>query len=574
MSLQDDIQALSESGWQALDASTKSRLKASVDMPALQAISDNGWQGVDDSTKSVLREKWSAAPMPAPTQAQEPSPAPGWSEAIFPTLSRKKAQQAQALRPGVPDGLDAVSGAGYDPNSQQGAVSRWAGRQWPAMRDMLTMPLRAAAGAGSAMGQTLGGANSLGDLFQGIGLRRLDVSEAFRQGMADPRGQAQEFRAYTPTAQRYIANPALFAGMADDPATGPGIALGATAMRPLLQGFATSAINAGARNLDQMSQGQAMGVGASDFVPSMNFSDLVPAALGAVGPIGGAMKRGANSWFRQMVKPAGIKAGKEVEGFENALAADLLPEMTGWSATVGGAGKQYLRRLGQEGAEVEPILANADLSGMKVSPAEAISEAEKAMIQAIKEERLGGTIAEAKSGLDWVRARAHKPTGDNVDLAWRGVGAPSNDILPSIAHRRKSNLYDAAYEKNPAKDDISPLASKLFAIKEVARSFRRQLGEISPEYAAKMSYLAPRYGAEDAMTRAALIRANRNVMNPMNLINIPAAARMIWEGGNLLSRGPNVSRTGAVAVGGLLDGIRAANMPVDTANADGAMYRR
>ncbi|MCH9837762.1 hypothetical protein K0U83_19020, partial [bacterium] len=66
--------------------------------------------GADTRDSASFFQKY-APEATAPTHAQEPKPAPGWSEAIFPALSSTRAQQAQALRPGVPDGLDAVSGA-------------------------------------------------------------------------------------------------------------------------------------------------------------------------------------------------------------------------------------------------------------------------------------------------------------------------------------------------------------------------------------------------------------------------------------------------------------------------------
>ena len=524
--------------------------------------------GADTRDSASFFQKY-APEATAPTHAQEPKPAPGWSEAIFPALSSTRAQQAQALRPGVPDGLDAVSGAGYDPNSQQGAVSRFAGRQWPAMRDMLTMPLRAAAGAGSAMGQTLGGANSLGDLFQGIGLRRPDVSEAFRQGMADPRGQAQEFRAYTPAILRAVANPAMYAGMAEDPTTLPVTALGATTMRPLLQGITQAGMGIGARALDQ---GTAS-LNPEDIHQAVRVSDALPALLGGLGPIGSGLKKAGNAWFRQMVKPASVKGGREAAGLQRALDADLLPQLAGWRPTVGGSGEQFLRRLGQDGAEVQPILALADATGDKVSTFAAVRRAREAVQDAMADRRLAVSVPEAKGAIDWLRDRVQIPNSrEAVDLAWRGIGTPANDILPSQAHRIKSALYDAAFDVAPSAAHV-PKAARVMAAKEAARELRGEIAGISPQYAAQMSYLAPLYGAEDAMTRAATIRGNRNVANPMNLINIPTAAQAIWSAGNLLSRVPQVGQRSATAAGALLDGIISARLQGSGQPDSGAAYR-
>lgn len=568
MSLQDDIQALSESGWQALDDSTKSRLKASVDMPALQAISDNGWQGVDDSTKAVLRQKWSEPSAQVPAKPA-PKQVPGWNETIFPALSATIAQQRQAMRPGVPDGMDAVSGAGYNPNDQPSALSRFAGRQWPAVRDMLTMPLRAVAGAGAAMGQNLGGAGGLSGLVQGIGSIRPDVSEAFRSGMASPSGEVQEMAQFAPTALRYAASPTMYAGMAEDPTTLPANALGATTMRPLLQGIAQGTMGAGARALDQ---GTAS-LNPEDVHQAVQLSDLLPALLGAVGPIGSALKKAGNTWFRQMVRPASVKGGQELAGLQRALDADLLPQLAGWRPTVGGSGEQFLRMLGQEGADVQPILAAADATGDRVSTFAAVRRAREAVQDAMADRRLAVSVPEAKGAINWLRDRVQIPNSrEAVDLAWRGIGTPANDILPSQAHRIKSALYDAAFDVAPSAAHV-PKAARVMAAKEAARDLRSEIAGISPEYAAQMSYLAPLYGAEDAMTRAATIRGNRNVMNPMNLINIPAAAQAVWSVGNLLSRAPQVGQRAATTAGGLLDGIISARLQGASQPDSAAAYR-
>lgn len=561
----DELADILERGGATIDRATFPTLMQKPEFAEkVRKLMESGGATVPDS--AGFYQKFTPT---APTQGQEPRPAPGWNETIFPSLSRTIAQQAQAMRPGVPDGLDAVSGAGYDLNDQQGAVSRFMGTQWPAARDMLTMPLRAAAGAGSAIGQNFGGANSLGDIFQGIGLQRPDVAEAFRQGMASPSSAAQEMAPSTPAALRYTMNPTMYAGMAEDPTTLPATALGATTMRPLLQGITQSAMGIVARALDQ----GTVSLNPEDVHQAIRLSDALPALLGGLGPIGSGLKKLGNTWFRQMVKPASVKGGQELAGFNRALDADLLPQMAGWRPTVGGSGEQFLRNLGREGSEVKPILDAADATGLRVSPAEAMADAETAMKRAIELEDFGGTIGEAKSGLDWVRARTHKPTGaQNIDLAWRGIGSPSNDILPSIAHRRKSSLYDLVYDRPPP-GEMTPLAAKLLAVKEVARSYRRQLSDISPDYAAKMSYLAPMYAAEDAMTRAANIRGNRNVANLMNLINIPTAAQAIWSAGNLLSRVPQVGQRSATAAGALLDGIISARLQGSGQPDSGAAYR-
>ncbi len=274
--------------------------------------------GADTRDSAAFFQKYAPVEAPAPVA---PTPAPGWHEAVFPALS---ARYAQENRRAVPEGLDAVSGAAYRPE-EGGMASRMLGRQWPIAKDVATMLLRSAAGAGAALGQTVGGAQGLGDLVQGIGLRRPDVSEAYRSAMASPSAAVQEMRAFIPAAQRYMASPDLYAGMSEDVTTLPAMALGGTTMHPILQGIAQGAMSAGARSLDR---GQ-LDVAPSDAASAIQLSDLLPAALSAVGPIGSGLKRAGNAWFRQMVKPASVNGGQELQGFNAALDADLLPKLAG-----------------------------------------------------------------------------------------------------------------------------------------------------------------------------------------------------------------------------------------------------
>lgn len=530
----DELADILERGGAKIDRTTFPTLMQSPEYAEkVRSLLESGGATVPDS--SAFYQKFT--PQAKPVVPVAPKAAPGWGEVFFPTLSpvlRKQGMSILSQSPSfAPDGLDAVTGA-----ASRGADVRE--QIWPLVRDMLTMPLRAAAGGSAAIGQTIGGAEGVSGLLQGIGLRRPDVEVAYKTTMANPQAEAAAMDANVPVGLRYSANPSLFSGMANDPTTIPLLAAGRLPIGALGQGALAGTAMAGSRSLDR-----------GEFAPSP--IDALPLLLSGISPVGGALMRGGNKWFREMVKPASVKGGQELAGFNTALESGLLPKLAGWKLTVGGAGERFLRNLGKEGEQVEPILAAADATGMKVSPAQAMAEADAAMRAAVKSEAIGSTIDEAKAGLDWVRARAHKPTGGNVDAAWAGYGAPANDVLPSIAHARKSNLYDAAYDVAPAKNDIAPLAAKLFAIKEVARSFRRQLAEISPEYARKMEELAPLYGAEDAMTRAASRGGNKFSLNPVNIaLGTPALPRAMWEAGRIMS---SAAPGTAPALGGLLDGI-------------------
>lgn len=403
----------------------------------------------------------------------------------------------------------------------------YAGRTWGAAKDLLSLPLRTVAGAGSAIGTALGGGSAD------------ESGRAFMGGMSSPVESAQEAYGSTPAVQKLLANPLMYAGMAQDPKTVPLAALGGTGMGPIAQGLIGSTAAYGQRRVDEAVSGSSTGY-------SPTKSELLPLALGiGVGALPGsgrALQNAGNSMFRKMVKPV----TKEVEGLQDALAAGKLPQLAGWSGSVGGAGEQFLKSLELQGAQYPKILAAADATGNKVSTFHASQASKNALAKAMEDRQLSVSIPEGRAALDWIRGRVQIPsTKQGIAQALEGRSVPANDILPSQAHPIKSSLYDAAFD--PASTSLAPKAARVMAAKGAARDLRSQLGEISPEYAALNREMAPLYGAEDAMSRAAAVRGNNFHLTGLDILGAgipvalrtPALARGLFElGGASQSAAP------------------------------------
>lgn len=510
-----------------------------------------------------------AVQAPAPAA---PKPAPGWDETLFPTLAPILKRQGMSLlssspSANIPAGLDAVTGAAGRPADAREQV-------WPMVRDLLTMPLRAVAGAGAAMGQNLGGASGIGDLVQGIGLRRPDVSEAYRSTMSAPQAEAAAQDAYVPAGLRYSANPSLFTGMANDPTTLPLLLAGKLPIGGLGQGLLGSAAMYGVRQLDEAGKGETHytpeGVEVRNTVAPL-LGEAIPAVLGAIPVAGKGLMGVGNTMFRRMVK---AQKGEELEGLQNALARGLLPRLAGWKMNVGEAGEQFLEGLHADAAKLDPIIAAADASGVKISTAEATKAADAA-IDALRHNR--GELGQSgwgKATKQWGRDIVQQPeTAEKWAFLDQGFRQPSNDVLFSQAHRIKSGLYPVAFGR-----EAEGIASRNFRIayaKAAARNLKTQLAEASPAYAREMENLAPLYGAEDAMARAAQTRGNNYAFGGLDvaglgipvLLRTPAVAQAVWNAGRLLNRAPQITPQMANLMRGIIE--TGVSLPVGEGPANG-----
>lgn len=519
----DELADILERGGAKIDRATFPTLMRSPEYAEkVRSLLESGGATVPDS--SAFYQKFTTQAEPAAPVA--PKAAPGWSEALFPALSATIARQGQS-RPAdpVPDGLDAVSGAGY--RLGPGILANKIERQWPAARDLLTMPLRAAAGAGAALGQTIGGADGLGGLLQGIGLRRPDVSEAYRSAMASPSSEVQEMAPFAPSALRYVANPSMYAGMAEDPATAPAMAIGGTSLSPLAQGIATSGVMMGRTALDEQ---------------PMNVADLIPTAIGGLGALAPSVARYGGT-LKDKAKDLIVS---QIKGLKPEIADDLrrgltthFPHVVGrTTGTVGGMVGRYTDLLRGLGREYSPVVDAMEASGRKVKVGPIMQAAEKKLAET-GAARAGGAYDPATGGrtMNWLERRVGA-TDDPALFAeaMRGGAAPSTalEIGPRAAHGMQSALRRAALQA--ANENDEKVIASLAAGTEAAD----QLKAMFPAYADITKRAAPIY----AMRRAMEVAARRQNRNPISLSSaaapittiqeIPATARAMWDVGGLL----------------------------------------
>jgi len=129
----------------------------------------------------------------------------------------------------------------------------------------------------------------------------------------------------------------------------------------------------------------------------------------------------------------------------------------------------------------------------------------------------------------------NQPTGQYRQLVpGETPVVPDVTILPSVAQRRKSALWDEAF-KSLDNDQTARGASALAA----GRAANAELATISPELAAMNRQMAPWYAGADAANRA-LLRGNNYAIGPMELWAGAAG------GGIGLTTSPTVGATGVL----------------------------
>jgi len=563
----DELADILERGGAKIDRTTFPTLMQSPEYAEkVRSLLESGGATVPDS--SAFYQKFT--PQAKPVVPVAPKAAPGWGEVFFPTLSpvlRKQGMSILSQSPSsAPAGLDAVTGA-----ASRGADVRE--QIWPLVRDMLTMPLRAAAGGSAAIGQTIGGADGVGGLLRGIGLRRPDVELAYKTTMADPQAEAVAMDANVPVGLRYSANPSLFSGIANDPTTLPLIAAGKLPIGGLAQGLLASSAMYGVRQLDEQSEGRGgyapTGLEVRNSL-APTIGEAIPTALGVIPVAGKGLMGFGNTLFRRMVKPA---KGGEVAGLNKALAMGLLPKLAGWKRTVGEAGENFLENLHADAAGLQPIKDAADAAGAKISTAEAAAAGDAA-IDALRESAanlgLSNWGAQTKA---WGRDILQQPQGKvEWDLLDKGFRQPSRDVPFSKGHNLKSGLYPIAYGK-----EAEGIASRNFRSEyagAAARNLKEQLEAASPAYAEAMDRLAPLYGAEKAMKRAADTRGNNYGFGGLDvlgggipiLLRTPAVAQTVWNAGRILNRAPQITPQMANLMRGIIS--TGMSLPIGTQQAD------
>lgn len=344
---------------------------------------------------------------------QDQAPPLSWWEAAFPRSVAVADRPAYDPRALAAAGLDVASlpGRAYESlfrpegESYTDAVARLSGRSDEGgakrftaglLRDPANIPIAAASAAAPyAIPALIGGAARMAP------------------------GAAQALR------------PMVAAGMVAQEAASPAVqAIG----RGAVTGAGIGSTLAATRQAENVAAGDPLSAGQVGW--DVGLGSLLGAGMSSLAPLGRRMVAGSKEALQQIIKPQGLQ---EIEGFETALQAGLLPEYAGYTTlTAKGAGKRYLDRLGKKSAGYTSLINAADETGKMVNASAVMRAAERDIAGRIA---TGGTVLDPQAagrGLDWA-GRLFAAPGDAGDVSalMRGVGtiAPKGPTVALGAER-------------------------------------------------------------------------------------------------------------------------------------------
>lgn len=344
---------------------------------------------------------------------QDQAPPLSWWEAAFPRSVAVADRPAYDPRALAAAGLDVASlpGRAYESlfrpegESYTDAVARLSGRSDEGgakrftaglLRDPANIPIAAASAAAPyAIPALIGGAARMAP------------------------GAAQALR------------PMVAAGMVAQEAASPAVqAIG----RGAVTGAGIGSTLAATRQAENVAAGDPLSAGQVGW--DVGLGSLLGAGMSSLAPLGRRMVAGSKEALQQIIKPQGLQ---EIEGFETALQAGLLPEYAGYTTlTAKGAGKRYLDRLGKKSAGYTSLINAADETGKMVNASAVMRAAERDIAGRIA---TGGTVLDPQAagrGLEWA-GRLFAAPGDAGDVSalMRGVGtiAPKGPTVALGAER-------------------------------------------------------------------------------------------------------------------------------------------
>lgn len=538
---------------------------------------------VDDATaaeltangKTVYATAREAIPQPdggwqriAPGKPEAPQGRPVM-EVLFPRVTATQARQSKTDRPATPEGMDAVSGAGYAPSTEPTGLARFAGRQWDAAKDMVTLPFRAAAGAGSYLG-TLGSEVMDGGLASPY---------AFAQAKREAQSQAARDMQTGGTDINYPTWARGFVAPAQDPvaaalsllplgkplnavagrlgalASGgstlaPAASFGAEALRsPIGQGLSIGATGAGI-GLTSNAIDRAVTPGQSALDVSqdeINNAILQTGLAGLTGGVMGGMTKVAadgKSWLggtvpkwleqkagrlvRSSIKPNGLDAQLAVE---KALVEDrLLPSLVdNTTFTPGQIAANYYAKKKPISEKIGAALADADRAGPIYSSAEAIQASRTALADALRRGTARATPAQEAGILRNIEeaTQNHKPRALGPWLPGQIEEAP---MLASEAYNTKKINQNWAYDRLNT-DPMMPQKAKAEAALGLSRNINQQLEESAPVVKMLDREIAPYSSINEAMETAMGPRSNRFIGGPAFWLSAAgtSGARQAWN---------------------------------------------
>lgn len=219
-------------------------------------------------------------------------------------------------------------------------------------------------------------------------------------------------------------------------------------------------------------------------------SDIATGAGIGVGfPLAGKALEGGGRWaqrasknlMQSILKPQGVD---EIQGFERALAAGLLPEFAGYGTlTAKGAGKRFLSRLDDQAAGYEPALAAADATGQRVNASQVMRTARGDVAGRVSGGGLTVSPESAQRGIDWAGDIMAAPgSADEVMARMAGITPERMARGPVVALSRQAEIAPASTMRGPVviREQVSAPPPTAFQDVMVG-GVRRRIGEAAPQ---------------------------------------------------------------------------------------------
>lgn len=434
------------------------------------------------------------------------------------------------------------------------------------LKDIITMPFRAASGAGSFAG-TLGS-----ELMDG----GLESPQAFEQARKTATSQALRDMVAPgadinyPTFARGFVAPAqdpVAAGLAMLPMgkpvgalagylggvasqggrLAPAAAMGAEALgSPVGQGLGIGAGGAGlGLGLNALDRAVTPGQSALNVSPEEVRAAALQTALGGgvggvasvgartVGAMAPRIERAAGNWIRRAVKPNGIDAQ---QALETALVEDrLLPEIVGnTTITPGGIAERFQAKSDAISGRIGPALAEADKMGPVYSSAQALEAGRTALNDAIRRKRIIITPRQSEAILGNMEESVQNQTPPSYG-PWQAGRIPEAPLTASEAYATKKALQDWGYNRLDV-DPLLPSRGRAEAAIGASRNLNEQLDQLAPDVKTLDRQLAPYSRIRDVMETAAGPRENRFIGFPAYLAAAGhiSGARQAWNAAQAL----------------------------------------
>lgn len=433
-------------------------------------------------------------------------------------------------------------------------------------KDMITLPFRAAAGAGSYLG-TLG-------------------SEAMDGGLASP----QTFEQAKATAQHQaaldMANPGAdinypgwargFVAPAQDPVAAalsllplgkplgalggrlgaiaaqggrlaPAAEVGAEALNsPIGQGLGIGATGAGiGLGANALDRAVEPGQSVADVSPDeLRSAALVTALGGGMGAAGAGAARAAGAlapriesaagrWIRKAIKPNGLDAQ---QALESALVEDrLLPELVGnRTITPGGIAERFQAKSDAISSQIGPALAEADKAGPIYSSAQALEAGRNALQGALRGKKIIITPRQSEAIINNMTESVQNQTPPAYG-PWQSGRIAEAPLTASEAYATKKALQDWGYNRLDV-DPLLPSRGRAEAAIGASRNINDQLWESAPAVKELDRQLAPYSAIRDVMETAAGPRENRFIGFPafLGAAGHISGARQAWNTAQML----------------------------------------